>query len=532
MTLADILAAVDQQAEREPERFALVETTGTRVTYRELHDLTVHVAANLRAAGFQRGDHVIFMVQPRIESIVLILAIMRLGGVLVAVDPTAGDALFASRLARVTPRWMIAESFLWALACPRPVRAALRRRGVALPNLRQHLGSVCTPVFVGPWLPGVPKGAMGYERLYLPSPPASHSTGTGEVGAHSNAPNCAATEHDPAVIVFTSGTTALPKAVVHTGASIGATMAMLGKHLALTPQDVVYASEMHLILPALMAGALSVLPRARKFAPAAFVADITRYRVTHTFAVPSDFEGVIAYLSAQQAQLPGHLRTLLFGSASVERPFLVRCQVALAPETTAWAVYAMTEMLPVSAATLDAKLSYTGDGDYIGAPFPGVCATVAGGELVLAGPNLCQGYLGESPMTEHRTGDLARIDTEGRIVLLGRTKEMIIRGHTNIYPALIEETVNRIAGVRTSALVGRYDPERSDERVVLVVEPFANESETVLRTRLERELRAGPHSIDTTAYPDEIVFAPLPRAGRSHKVDRQALAALVERSGG
>jgi acyl-CoA synthetase (AMP-forming)/AMP-acid ligase II len=202
----------------------------------------------------------------------------------------------------------------------------------------------------------------------------------------------------------------------------------------------------------------------------------------------------------------------------------------LAPQTAAWAVYAMTEMLPVSAVPLAEKLAYAGAGDLIGAPFPGVRAMIDDGELVLAGPNLCRGYLGEPEMAAHRTGDLARIDVDGRIVLLGRKKEMLIRGHTNIYPALVEERVNQIAGVRASALVGRYDPERSDERVVLVVEPFAGVDHADLRARLERELRAGPSSIDTTAYPDEILFAPLPRTGRSHKVDRQALAAHAARA--
>jgi hypothetical protein len=62
-----------------------------------------------------------------------------------------------------------------------------------------------------------------------------------------------------------------------------------------------------------------------------------------------------------------------------------------------------------------------------------------------------------------------------------------------------------------------------------VVEPFAGVDHAALRARLERELRAGPSSIDTTAYPDEILFAPLPRAGRSHKIDRQSLAANAAR---
>jgi acyl-CoA synthetase (AMP-forming)/AMP-acid ligase II len=241
---------------------------------------------------------------------------------------------------------------------------------------------------------------------------------------------------------------------------------------------------------------------------------------------------VIAALAARRARLPANLHTLLFGAAPVGRPFLARCESILAPQTTAWAVYAMTEMLPVSVTPLAEKRGYDGDGDLIGAPFPGVRAAIEDGELVLMGPNLCRGYLDEPAMTIHQTGDLARIDADGRIVLLGRKKEMLIRGHTNIYPALVEERVDRIAGVRASALVGRYDAERSDEWVVLVVEPFDGLDEAELRTRLARELRAGPHSIDAAAYPDEIVFAPLPRAGRSHKVDRRALAALVERAGG
>ena len=111
-------------------------------------------------------------------------------------------------------------------------------------------------------------------------------------------------------------------------------------------------------------------------------------------------------------------------------------------------------------------------------------------------------------------------------MLLGRSKDMIIRGAFNIYPALHEPVIEQIDGVRRAAMIGVFDEMRADERVVLVVEPakamhthqqeeeFAQQVSTALRTT---------HRIDSVALPDDVVVAAIPLAGRSSKVDKAQL---------
>ena len=189
----------------------------------------------------------------------------------------------------------------------------------------------------------------------------------------------------------------------------------------------------------------------------------------------------------------------------------------------------MTEILPVARVSLSEKVRYEGEGDLVGECVPGVSAHISSdGELVLRGPNLFSGYFGEPPSAEHGTGDLARLH-EGRIVLLGRRKDMIIRGQFNIYPELYETTIDRIDGVRRCAMVGFYDDAVADERVVLAVEPNAGVDASSLEERLGRELRSGPCSIDAAALPDVILVMVLPVVGRSSKVDKNSLREFAQR---
>ena len=111
---------------------------------------------------------------------------------------------------------------------------------------------------------------------------------------------------------------------------------------------------------------------------------------------------------------------------------------------------------------------------------------------------------------------------DGRLVLLGRAKDMIIRGETNIYPELFEPIIERIRGVRRCALVGQYRVHLADECVVLVVEPESGVDADELRRRLRHELRFGDHRIDDAAQPDFIFTMSLPEVGRASKVDKAA----------
>jgi acyl-CoA synthetase (AMP-forming)/AMP-acid ligase II len=170
------------------------------------------------------------------------------------------------------------------------------------------------------------------------------------------------------------------------------------------------------------------------------------------------------------------------------------------------------------------KLAWEGEGDLVGAPLPGARVRIGeGNELFVAGDWLCGRYLGKEPLMEVATGDLARLDDDGRVVLLGRAKDMIIRGHYNIYPALYEGKIAEIPGVARCALIGVWDERAGDERVVLVLEPAADVTDPAqLTRRVELALRADA-LVDTLALPDEIVVMPLPESGRTHKIDRNTL---------
>jgi acyl-CoA synthetase (AMP-forming)/AMP-acid ligase II len=107
---------------------------------------------------------------------------------------------------------------------------------------------------------------------------------------------------------------------------------------------------------------------------------------------------------------------------------------------------------------------------------------------------------------------------------------MIIRDGENIYPELFESTIASIEGVRRCCLVGLYREPEADEEVVLCIEPDAGVAAATLRSRIERELRQGPHRIDVAARPDRIVLMPIPLAARSRKVDRSAVIAALAQS--
>jgi acyl-CoA synthetase (AMP-forming)/AMP-acid ligase II len=327
------------------------------------------------------------------------------------------------------------------------------------------------------------------------------------------------------IVLFTSGTTAAPKAVVHDERSIGASMEMLRDQLQLTAGDVVFSSELYLNVPALMAGARSVMTGFARVDPRRWLRQARTSGATVAFAVPSDMVRIVESAGRDGEKLPRGLRLLLLGSAPAHRQFLERLRAVVEPSTAVWSVYAMTEMLPVSAIAMNEKLETDSSGDLVGRPFPGVRLRVADdGELFVSGPNLFRGYMNEGDVKEHATGDLVALDEQGRVVILGRKKQMIIRGRDNIYPSLVESVVDSIPGVRRSCLCGYYDETQADERLVLVLEPAAGEDSGRLIRRVRNAIVAGATRIDANAFPDDIVVMQLPVDARSRKTDRAAVS--------
>lgn len=508
-----LLERIRAQAASAPDAIALREVGGARWTRGALLALIEATRDGLEAEGFRPGDRALFSVRPGTAAVALAVAVHDLGGVLVPQDPGVGDALFAARVAQVAPRWVLAEGWLLLRAESLALRL-LRSLGLRLAPLGGVVGA--RAVSVG-WRPPGSAPALEFDRL---------------VARGQKARGVALARPEPdddleAMIVHTSGTTSAPKAVVHTRRSLRAILDAVSRELRLASGDVLLARELHLLLPALAAGAECVVPRALRFDAEGTRRAMAALGVTHAFLVTRDCRLLLDACRASRRTLPRSLRSLMIGAAPVRSGFLARLRSILPAGCEAWCVYGATEALPIARVSLEEKVAWEGEGDLVGSPVPGVEVRVdADGQLRVRGERLCRGYLGESPLTEHATGDLARLDA-GRIVLLGRAKDMIIRGEHNLYPALYEPLVERIPGVRRAAMIGDFDPERADEEVLLVVEPEPGVPDEALRARVARGIREGPLRIDRAALPDRIVVRALPESGRSHKVDKAALRAAL-----
>jgi acyl-CoA synthetase (AMP-forming)/AMP-acid ligase II len=511
---SDLVGRILDQATRTPDAVALVEGRRDRtVSYAELRRRVLAARDGLVRAGLRPGDGVLLGVRPSAATVVAALAVVEAGGTLVVVDPGAGPEMFAARLRLAAPSWAIAESALYTLNRVRALRGFARDRGLLLPGLADPLPGVeMRHIYAGRRLPGVPRGAISFNRLESGAASADYERTAFDAEA-------------PAVTVFTSGTTSKPRGVQHNARSLSAGLALCRERFPLGAGDIVHDSGFMLGLPALIAGARWSIPSAEGSAPE-FLEELERRGVTHTFCVPVH----LAKLLDRSPRLPASLRFLLLGSAPVPPAVLRRAVAACTGDTEVLSVYAMTEMLPVSIASAPEKFEHweSSEGDLLGATLPGVEAKIGGdGELMLHGPNTCLGYLGDPPLDWLATGDLARLDGSGRLVLMGRKKDMIIRGSVNIYPGLYEPAIAALPGVAEAAMVGLPDPVTQDETVVVAVVPDGTVADDALAARLHRTL---PDVIDTGAVPDRIVVLPdLPRGGRSDKLDRSALRSLVSR---
>ncbi len=222
-------------------------------------------------------------------------------------------------------------------------RPLARRAHLALPDLAR-IGPVAT---VGRRLPGCAR---------VLRPPA---------GAAGRLPDRAGDDGD-AVVVFTSGTTSRPRAVVHTRASLDAGMRAVADLVRPEPDQPVLGGTFFVLVPALACGAPVALPArsGRRVAR-----QLARLRPHATYLTPPQVRAALA----ASARFAGRV---WMGSAPVSAGLLARVRRAGAAQ--AWGVYALTELFPAAAVEAAEKSAFSGDGDLVGDLLPGVEATVDG----------------------------------------------------------------------------------------------------------------------------------------------------------
>ncbi|MFN8215616.1 MAG: class I adenylate-forming enzyme family protein [Solirubrobacterales bacterium] len=291
-----------------------------------------------------------------------------------------------------------------------------------------------------------------------------------------------------ACILLTSGTTGRPKGVVHSqGTLLHATLQMASA-LPIEPDDRTlaflpfYTAIGEQILPTLCCGAsVRVLPGFDPEQVGLAARDCTTFD-----AVPTVMARLLDHAPLEHL---ARLRWILFASEPMPVSLLQRWWETL-PEVETHQFYGMTEMLTMTVAG-DRMLRR--EPATVGIPFPtSRLAAIAEsgeeiadgspGELICHSPARMVGYYGDPESTRAtltaegavRTGDLGRIDGDGRVFLTGRLKDLIISGGLNIAPAEIEAVAVRHPGVSAAAVVGIPDERWGETPVVVAVAARGN----------------------------------------------------------
>lgn len=449
-------------AERCGGRTALVDVAlGVRATYAELWERAGRVAGALLARGVINGDRVGVWATNRYEWIVLQFATARIGAVLVALNPTYESAELAYAVRHSGTSVLFHSAWYRKTNCAAVVAEIARE----CPQLRESV------VFEDGW--------AQFEA--------------GDPGPVTEAERRVDID-DPVAIQYTSGTTGRPKGATLTHHNLLNNGYLIGAQAGFTEQDriCVPVPLFHcfgMVLGTLGAsthGATLVLPGGA-FDALSTLEAVASERCTAVYGVPTMYLAMLEHPELERIDLSS-LRTGLIGGAPCPPDLLgsIRTRLHIPHLST---VCGMTETSPISTQTLPSDPTEIRD-HTVGRPTPHVEVKIVDpttgrvvhigtpGEQCTRGYSVMRGYWENDEATAAaisssgwmHTGDLAVMDEQGTVRIVGRLKDVIIRGGENIYPREVEELLRGHPGVSDAQVIG-IPHERYGEQVMAWVRP-------------------------------------------------------------
>lgn len=464
-------AALRLAAGRRPDHEALVfPQAGFRATYAEVDARVDDIARSLLALGVQRGDHVAVWATNWPGWTLAFLATVRLGAVLVTVNPAyrTHELSYAlnqseARVLFLVDRFKSSDYF----AMMDEVRGEVPLlRSVV--SMKEH----------------APPGALTW--------PGFLALGSGVPTAEIHRREALVAPLDPANLQYTSGTTGFPKGVLLSHRSILLNAWHVGEAQRLGPDDRVCVPVPFYHCFGIVMGTLgslvhqcTMLVPAEHFTPESVLDCVEKERATSLYGVPTMFVAELEHESFAGRDLSSLRTGIMAGSPC---PIEVMNRVVNdmgAREVTI--AYGLTEASPVITQTLaddpvELRVST------VGRPIPGVEVRIVDpatgralpdgeqGELQARGHGVMLGYWKMPEATAEcildggwlRTGDLAERHADGCYRITGRIKDMIIRGGENIYPREIEEFLYTHPAVESAQAVGVPDPRFGEEVCVWI----------------------------------------------------------------
>lgn len=525
--IENVASALSDMAKRQPDQTAIHFPTGMGsdgqlvykgVSFGDLNRRSDALAAGLQGLGLDKGTRVALMVPPGEAFFSLTFALFKAGLVPVLIDPGIGLSALKSCLAEAEPKAFI----------------GIPKAQVARILFGWARGSIEQVITVGPrlfWggttLDAVMKRGLAAADYVVP-----------EVGGD-----------DPAAILFTSGSTGIPKGALYRHRNFMAQVEMIRDRYEIKPGEVDLPTFPLFALfdPAL--GMTAVIPkmdftRPAQADPELLAQAIERFNCTNMFGSPALLDTFSRWGAPRSKRFPS-LQRILSAGAPVPAPVLERCRQMLPEEGTISTPYGATESLPVASIESREVLEETGartaqgKGVCVGLPDPKArvhiieindqpienwsdeLAVEPGtiGEIVVSSPAVTTEYYGRPQQTAlakirgpegetiHRMGDLGYLDDQGRLWFCGRKSHRVRTEAAELYSVCCEGVFNAHPQVRRTALVGLGDP--GVQEPVLVVErelvvPFPRLTQPQLTAELLELGKKWSHTrgIQTLLYHD------------------------------
>ena len=473
-TSLNLASILDHHAHMRPATPAIV-MGDRRLTYAQLNAMAGKVASALQALGLQPGDHVA-VTCPNVPYFPMVyFGILKAGCVVVPLNVLLKPREIAYHL-----KDSDAKAYFCFEGTAELPMATWGQEAVAQVPACQHF----VVMTADPTAPQGPGGARSLATLLAAQPDTRFATVARRPG-------------DTAVILYTSGTTGQPKGAELTHANIQlnawGTSGLMGPfidarsaepHVALItlPLFHSFGQVAQMVTGLTMGHTLVLLPR---FDPSAVLQAMTRERVHFWAAVPTMFWTLAEHVAKEKVDASGireHLRVCTSGGAAMPVELMKRFESLFGVRILEG--YGLSETSPVATFNHATRPSKPGT---VGTPLMGIEVAVVDpqdrpvptgevGEVVIRGHNIMKGYYKRPDATADvmrngwfHSGDLGRLDEDGYLTIVDRTKDMIIRGGFNVYPREIEEVLMTHPAVSLCAVVGIPDERLGEEVKAFIV---------------------------------------------------------------
>ncbi|MCP4471489.1 MAG: AMP-binding protein [Gammaproteobacteria bacterium] len=451
---------LQQAVEHSPHKLAVKDGRFGSLTYQDLATQSWRLAAALQSFGITKGDKFVVALPNWQQVPVFVLALGYLGAVGVHLPITGGEHEFTGVLTVSGAKGIVVPDTLR----DKNFVALIDRAAKNCPqlDLRVVVGSE-------QWHPGW----LTFDELLAHGP------------VEPTRPKAQLNADDLNCLLFTSGSSGIPKGVMHSSNSIGALNTTTAPIYDLGAEDIIFmgaplgfsAGYAHGLRLAIYLGASLILQDAWDADQA--LETMVREKATFTMATPTLLDDLLNCKRFSDLGARLSLRVILCGGAYVPSSLLRQAHEKL-PQTLTSVIWGMTEGIGTGCRP-GTPLNQVASTD--GQPFLGTELKVLGqddeelaagqeGDLVMRGPQQCLGYFKNPQLNQEsflqdkwfRTGDLAVIDSQGYVKITGRRKELIIRGGANISPLEIEQALIGEPGIGQLAVIGIPD-ERLGERI-------------------------------------------------------------------